>query len=128
MREIKTDYIVKVESGPECDPEFANEENEKRCAGYLLMTFDEDKDLTSIHFNSLSVENVKNAIRNNMDNKCMALMRMAFVLAEAEIRSMDIERQYVAEKSARRMIKVLKGEDPDELFPEDEIQEFPEEE
>lgn len=128
MSKIRTDYIVKVESGPECDPEYADEGTEKRCAGYLLMTFDEDKELTSIHFNSLSVENVKNAIRSNTDNKCMALMRMAFVLAEAEIKSLDIERQYKAEKSARRMIKVLKGEDPDELFPEDEIQEFPEEE
>ena len=128
MREIKTDYIVKVENGPECDPEFADEGTEKRCAGYMLMTFNEDKDLSMICFNGLSVADMKDAIRSNTDNKCVALMRMAFVLAEAEIRSMDIERQYAAEKSARRMIKVLKGEDPDELFPQDETQEFPEEE
>lgn len=134
MNEINEKMIIKVLPAEGSNPEFAPEkvlQDGIECHGYVLMTFNEEHDLDSALLTNLSLKNITDAIISTCDEDAISTLRQAFVVAEGFIKASKIRQDNKRDNMMKRIKQVLSGIDPDEPtdeFPEDEIQDFPEEE
>jgi len=135
MNQMNEKMIIKVLPAEGSNPDFAPEKELQdgiECHGYILMTFNEEHELDLALMTNLSIKNISDAIIEDCDEEAISSIRQAFVIAEGFVKAARIKEDYMRKKVVDRMKKVLSGVDPDEdygdEFPEDEIQDFPEEE
>lgn len=135
MNDMNEKMIIKVLPAEGSNPEFAQDaelQEGVECYGYVLMTFDKNHDLSGALTTNLSLKNITDAVISCCNENAISQLRQAFVIAEGFVKAAKIKQDYEREKVMQRMKKVLSGIDPDaefmDEFPEDEIQDFPEEE
>ena len=135
MNEMNEKMIIKVLPAEGRNPDFAPEKELQdgiECHGYILMTFNKEHELEVALMTNLSIKNISDAVIGECDADVISTMRQAFTIAEGFVKAARIKEDHMKAKIVDRMKKVMSGIDPDEVypdeFPEDEIQEFPEEE
>lgn len=120
--------VVKVLPAEGCNPEFAPEQVMQQgieCHGFVLLTFDEKHELETALVQNLSLRNISEAVVSNCNEDGISMIRQGFCIAEGFIRASRMQADYQRDKAINRMKKVLEGWDPDEDFPEEGPQEFP---
>ena len=139
MNEMNEKMIIKVLPAEGSNPEFAPEAELQEgieCHGYILMTFNNEHEMETALVTNLSLKNITDAIISSCNEDATSTLRQAFAIAEGFIKAAKIRQDNEREQMMERMKKVLSGIDPDaefldeltDEFPDDEIQDFPEEE
>ena len=130
--------IVKVLPAEGSNPEFAPGkylQDGVECDGFLLLTFGKEGRLKSSALHGISRKNLSDAIRHHALEGIVPMIRQAALVAEGEIRALEIEiqkdRQQLFEPLVKSLVKDYAEDFPDEEeqdFPEEVPQEFPEDE
>ena len=135
MNDMNEKMIIKVLPAEGSNPEFAPDPELQKgieCYGYVLMTFNEEHEMETALTVNLSMKNISDAIILSSNEDATSMLRQAFVIAEGFVKAAKIRQDYERDNMMKRMKQVLSGIDPDgefgDEFPEDEIQDFPEEE
>lgn len=130
--------IVKIQPAEGSNPEFAPAKRLQEgteCDGFLLLTFDKDGKLKYSAMHGISRKHLSDAIKYHALEGIVPMIRQAAMVAEGEIRALEIEaqkdRQQLFEPLVRSLVKDYADGFPDEEeqdFPEEVPQEFPEDE
>ena len=128
MNQMNEKMIVKILPAEGTNPEFAPEQAMQKgieCHGFILLTFDEKHKMETALVQNLSLRNISEAVVSNCNEDAVSTIRQGFCIAEGFIRASHMQMDYQREKAVNRMKKVLSGWDPDEDFPEELPQDFP---
>jgi len=108
--------IIKILPAEGTNPEFAPDKEEQEgfeCDGYLLLTFT-DEELHYIAMSGISTRNLTDAVKDNIGDEVIAIMRQAFAVAEGYIRASEIFAAAKRDKKIDLLRKIFEGEDEGE--------------
>lgn len=116
-----TNVVIRILPAEGCNPEFAPGQNEQEgmeLAGYVLLGFDEEKDLVVSAVNGLSAHEISEGISNNWTEQTISVLRQSMAVAEGTIKAMKIFEETMKRHKKQEMYGILEllkgGEDDDE--------------
>lgn len=108
--------IIKILPAEGTNPEFAPDKEEQEgieCDGYLVLGFVDDG-LNYVAMSGISTKNLTDAMKDNIGDEVIAMMRQAFAVAEGYIRAYEIYGEFKKSVKMETLRKIFMGEDEGE--------------